>query len=213
MKKIFIVYIIIGILISGAYIKNIKSNQSIYNHIAKVDNEKSFNSALIENIGDTLVEGQITAVNPIDDKYSYLLKVTQVYETHTKTTVDEDGNKHTTTSGDWETINREETWCNGWLIYGFQIPIIDTPPTKLIKTEQQPFSNVRYKYYASNKTFNCTIKTNIKNNFLNYNKIFYNKTIEQVIKNKTGYGPFIGFIIIYLMIGAIIYVVVKENFY
>lgn len=211
MKKLILTnYSIIAIAIIIICTYNVHKNKYIYNHIPKIDNENSLNNAFKEDIGTALVQGQLVAIEPIDGKYSYLQIKHQTYETHVNTSTDSEGKSHTTISHDWETKKIDNFYAKGWKFYNITIPITQLPFVCHIKTEKTD-SDHRLVYEGCNYLYNCTIKGDIKNNYINNPVIYFDKTIDQVVKSKTTYGGIIGLAILFIIVFIIIFYVIKED--
>ena len=208
MKKFIIIYIIISCVVFIALCFKTHQNRNVYDHIPKIYNENSLNNVFKENIGTSLIQGQVIAINPIEGKYSYMKKKYQTYETHISTSTDSKGHPTTRISHDWETKKTEELYASYWQFYNLKLPITQLPFVCHIRTEKID-SDHRIVYEGCNYIYNCTIKGDIRNNTINMPKFYFDQTIEQVVKAKTTYLIPVGIFILLILIGVIICCVIK----
>lgn len=204
MKKFLIIYAFIVTIIVVIWSIKIYKNQNIYNYLPQINSYNALQGAFKEDIGDSLIEGQVIAINPVDGQYSYLKKRYEVYETHVHTVNDGDGKSHTETSHSWETYKTEEFYANYWQFYDLKLPITQLPFVCHIRTEKTD-SKHRIVQEGCNYIYNCTIRGDIKNNYINNPTFYFDKTIEQVIYSKTSY--------IYVIIGAVILTLIGIGIY
>lgn len=104
---LFSIIILAGMLIVGFFINsaieesNTKNNE-VYYLATKIEDENQFQYGLKTSIGNSLVYGEIKAVNSvsmpeINGEYFYIEKVTEEYNRHTRTETYRDANGHTHT--------------------------------------------------------------------------------------------------------------------
>lgn len=188
----------IGFLISSAIENGIIENNEKYFKALKINNdEEIFKYALNTNVGYTLIQGKVQAVDgvlieDIEGKYFKIKKVEEHYTKHTRQVA------HTRQVGDrtetyyttetywtWDYAGEEEWHTNKFTFLNkeFDFNTINFNNEEYQETKDGGY-HIRYQYYTIPFEFEGTLFTNIKNNTINDNIFSINVTIEQIIKSK-----------------------------
>ncbi len=215
--SIAITFILIGIgfLINSAIQNSIYEKNEEYYKALKIDNdEEQFKYAIKTNIGNTLAQGKVQAVNgvsisDIEGNYFKIKKVKEKYTKHTRQVA------HTRKVGNttqtyytteeywtWDYVGEEEWHTEKFNFLGvnFDYGTIKFNNESYKDTKKVDYYT-RYKYYTIPTEFEGTLFTYINNNSINENKFYLQNTINNIINNKQGEaeGWNIGFWIIWII--------------
>lgn len=199
--SIAITFILIGIgfLINSTIQNAIYEDNEKYYKALKIDNEEQFKYALKTNVGYTLAQGKIQAINgvsleDIEGTYCKIRKVKEKYTMHTRQVA------HTRRVGNttqtyytteeywtWDYAGEEEFHAEKFNFLGveFNYGTIQFYNEKYKETKSGGY-HIRYQYYIIPFEFKGTLFTHIDNNTINQNDFYYNNTIESIIKSKEG---------------------------
>ena len=189
---ITLILIGIGFLLSGVIKNGINENNEKYFKALKINNdEEMFRYAIKTNVGYTLAQGKVKAVNgvsinDISGKYFKIKKVKEKYTMHTRQV------EHTRTKSDGTTetyYTTEEYWT--WDFVGqeefhtekFNFLGIDFDNENYKETKKESYY-IRYQYYVIPFEFDGTLFTYIENNTINQNIFSANMTIDKIIEEK-----------------------------
>lgn len=198
---IIIIIILVNIIIGAG----IHKNRMEYDKLPKLYTAESFESALKEDIGDCLVQGQLVALDPLEGKYCYVRKNYQSYEAHLKSYTDSDGHAYTRVEYDWETYRREEAYARVWRFYNIELPITALPWVCYLRTDPNGRDH-RIEVYGCNYIYNVVIRGEIKNGTINNPKYYFDADIDSLVKSRTSY---IGLWLV-IVIEIICIMVIKE---
>lgn len=195
---ITLILIGIGFLISGAIENGINESNEKYYKALKINNDQEmFKYAIKTNIGYTLAQGKVQAVNgvsidDIDGQYFKIKKVKEKYTKHTRQVA------HTRTVGNktetyytteeywtWDYVGEEEFHTEKFRFLGvnFDYGTINFYNESYKETKSGGYY-IRYKYYTIPFEFDGTLFTCINNNTINQNTFSINNTIDNIIKQK-----------------------------
>lgn len=215
--SIAITFILIGIgfLISSTIQNSIyEKNEKYYKALKIENNEEQFKYAIKTNIGNTLAQGKVQAINgvsinDIEGNYIKIKKVKEKYTKHTRQVA------HTTRVGNtthtyytteeywtWDYAGEEEWHTEKFNFLGvdFNYGTIKFNNESYKDTKQVDYYT-RYKYYTIPFEFEGTLFTYINNNTINANEFYLQNTINNIINNKQGEAEAwnIGFWIIWII--------------
>lgn len=188
----------IGLTISNSIENNIEEQNEKYYKALKVDyEEEKFKYAINTDLGYVLARGKVKAVEGvhIDDIEGTYLKIRKEREEYTRHTREVE---HTETIGNqthtyyttevyytWDYVSKEEFNSKQFeflgVIFNYGTLNFNNSKYKEIKNVS---SDVRYVYYVIPDEFEICLFTNIKNNTINENKIYYDNNIENIIESK-----------------------------
>lgn len=195
---IILVLLGLGFLISSSVEDVINEKNEKYYKALKINNdEEMFKYAIRTNIGYTLTQGNVKAVDgvtieDIDGKYFKIRKVKEKYTMHTRQVA------HTRTVGnktetyyttevyyEWDYAGQEEFKTERFEYLGVQfeygtIKLNNEQYKETIKVS----SDIRYKYFIIPYEFEGCLFTKIQDNTITENQFNYNITIEDIIKQK-----------------------------
>lgn len=217
---ITLILIGLGFLVSGIIKNNINESNEKYYKALKINNdEEMFKYAIKTNVGYTLSQGKVKAVNgisieDIDGKYFEIRKVKEKYTKHTRQVA------HTRRVGNttqtyyttevywtWDYVSEEKFHTEKFNFLGVEFDYGNIKfHNENYKETKSDEINIRYKYYVIPFEFEGTLFTYINNNTINQNDFSINNTIENIIKSKENStkGFNIGFWIIWIItIGCI----------
>lgn len=201
---IAITFILIGLgfTVSSAIKNGIAEENEKYYKALKIDNdEEQFKYSIKTNIGYSLVQGKVQAINGIhindlEGSYFYIKKIKEEYTRHERQV------EHTYTVGNeihtyytteeywtWDYVGEEEFHIEKFKFLGvdFNYETIEFNNVKYKETKDGGY-HIRYEYYIIPIEFEGTLFTYINNNTINENKFYYNNTIENIIKQKQSEG-------------------------
>lgn len=216
--SIAITFILIGIgfLINSSIQNTIYEDNEKYYKALKIDNEEQFKYSIQTNIGYTLAQGKVQAVNgvninDIEGTYYKIRKVKEKYTMHTRqvahTRTKADGTTETYYTTEeywtWDYAGEEEFHTEKFIFLGvdFNYGTIQFNNEKHKETKSGGY-HIRYQYYVIPFEFEGTLFTYIDNNTINQNNFYYNNTVEDIIIQKEGEanGWNIGFWIIWIIL-------------
>lgn len=216
--SIAITFLIIGIgfFISSAIQNSIYEKNEKYYKALKIDNnEEQFKYAIKTNIGNTLAQGKVQAVNgvsieDIEGSYFKIKKVKEKYTMHTRQVahtrkVGNTTQTYYTTEEYWTwDYSGEEEWHTekfNFLGVDFDYGTIKFYNESYIDMNQTDYYT-RYKYYIIPFEFEGTLFTYINNNTINENEFYLDTIINSIIEKKQGEadGWNIGFWIIWILL-------------
>lgn len=217
---ITLILIGLGFLISGAIKDSINESNEKYYKALKIDNnEDMFKYAIDTNIGYTLAQGKVQAVegvsvDDIEGKYFKIKKVKEEYTKHYRQVAHtrEVGNRTETyyTTEEywtWDYAGQEEWHTKKFKFLGieFDYSTINFCNEQYKETKDGGY-HIRYEYYVEPFEFEGTLFTYIDNNTINQNMFSLNNTIENIIKSKEEFintGSTIFWILWIMFIGSI----------
>ena len=194
--SIMAVMIMIGIFISSKISEYEMDRNEKFTKAVKIENTDLFQHGMDTNVGNAFVYGELKAVDyvtypEIDGQYMYIKKVKEKYTMHTKTVtktrvVNGKSKSYTTTETywTWDEVDRESKKCEEVTFCGitFNIDKFDIPTSHHIDTIKES-SRIRYKYYGVDTSFSGTIFTELKNNTISDNSVFYEaRNIDETVK-------------------------------
>lgn len=201
---IIAILFLIGYLISSFIKQNQIDMNEIYNKAIKIEDTNLFEYGMKTNIGNAFVYGELKAVDAvtypeINGQYMYIEKIKEQYTCHTRTIVKTKGtgkNKITYTDTEfywtWDKVSNENKKSNQLSFNGINFNsdkfII---PTKYYMTTIKESSYVRYKYYVVNNSYMGTIFTDLRNNTISDNTLFYENKNTRETYNMLIYDNFI----------------------
>lgn len=217
---ITLILIGIGFLINSAIQNSIyEKNEKYYKALKIENNEEQFKYTIKTNIGNTLAQGKVQAVNgvsisDIEGNYFKIKKVKEKYTKHTRQVA------HTKTIGNktetyytteeywtWDYAGEEEWHTEKFNFLGvnFDYGTIKFNNESYKDTKKIDYYT-RYKYYTIPNEFEGTLFTYINNNTINENEFYLQNTINNIINNKQGEveGWSIGFWIMWIIFIAFI---------
>ena len=188
----------LGFFISDS-IKNVinEANEKYYKSLKINNDEEMFKYAIKTNIGYTLAQGKVKAVDgvsieDIDGKYFEIKKVKEEYTKHYREV------EHTETIGNqthtyytteeywtWDYAGQEEFHVGKFNFLGvdFDYGTINFYNQSHKETKSGGY-HIRYQYYVIPFEFDGTLFTYIDNNTINQNEFSINNTIENIIRAK-----------------------------
>lgn len=195
--SITILLIMFGFLIASEIRNKINEKNEKYFKALKIENnEEQFKYSINTNIGYTLAQGTVEAIEPvskdIEGRYFYIRKVKEKYTMHTRQVA------HTRTVGNktetyytteeywtWDYAGEEECHVNKFKYLGveFDYKTINFHNSKYKETIRES-SKIRYNYYVIPAEFEGVLFSKIKNNTINENEFYYNRNIQTVIEMK-----------------------------
>lgn len=188
----------LGFLISSLIKNKINEDNEKYYKALKINNnEEQFEYALRTNIGYTLAEGKIKAVDgvsieDIDGRYLSIRKVKEKYTEHTRQV------EHTRTIGNktetyyttetywtWDYAGEEEFHTEKFSFLGieFDYGIINFKNEEYKETKKESYY-IRYKYYIIPAEFDGCLFTYINDNSITKNEFYYDSNIQNIITEK-----------------------------
>ena len=210
---------IVGFFISDNITDWQNEQNAKYQKAIHIENDKDmFQYGMDTNIGNAFVYGDLTAVDPvsydeIDGEYMYIEKVKERYTMHTRRVAHTRKVGKTTqtyytteTYWTWDRVGSENKKCKEVNFCGvtFDSNKIDIPSEELIDTIKES-SNVRYKYYGVATSHTGTIFTKLADKTISKNTTFYeNKSIDEVLKNKTAGGWNLIFWLVWIVLTSIL---------
>ena len=228
---ITLILIGIGFLISGSIENGINENNEKYYKALKIDNnEEIFKYAIKTNVGYTLSQGNVKAINgvsinDIEGTYFRIKKVKEKYTMHTRQV------EHTRKVGNrtetyytteiyytWDYAGQEEFNTEKFEFLGVQfeygtINFHNEEYKETIKVS----SDTRFNYYIIPYEFQGCLFAKIQNNTITENEFKYNNTIKNIIECKqkeSGILKIIFWILWTILIFAIVFVFIYfENKY
>ena len=176
--SIVAVMIAVGFLISGKISEHEMDKNEKYNKAVKINSQELFRHGMDTSVGDAFVYGDLQAVDTVsypelDGEYMYVEKVKEIYTQHTRTvtTVDGNGNTHTTTQTywSWDAVSSEDIKCKEITFCGVKFPSnkVALPSKKYINTVNESYY-VRYNYYGIGTSYTGTIYTKLMNGTMFY---------------------------------------------
>lgn len=188
----------IGFLISSSIRNGIDESNEKYYKALKINNdEEMFKYAIKTNVGYTLAQGKVQAVEgvsiqDIEGTYFYIKKEKEEYTMHTRQV------EHTKTIGNqtytyytteeywtWDYAGQEEFHTTKFNFLGvdFSYGTINFY-NESYKETKSGGHHIRYKYYVIPLEFEGTLFTYMKDNTINENNFSVNNTIENIIQQK-----------------------------
>lgn len=195
---ITLVLIGLGFLISSGIENRInESNEKYYKALKINNNEEIFKYAIKTNVGYTLAQGKVQAIDgvsidDIDGEYFYIKKEKEKYTKHTRQV------EHTETIGNetytyytteeywtWDYAGKEEFHTEKFKFLGavFSYGTINFYNSSYKETKQIDYYT-RYKYYIIPFEIEGTLFTYINNNTINENDFLVDGTIENIMNQK-----------------------------
>lgn len=188
----------LGFLISSSIENGINEKNERYYKALKINNdEKIFKYAIKTNIGYTLAQGKVQAIEgisieDINGKYFKIKKVKEKYTMHTRQVA------HTKTVGNktetyytteeywtWDYAGQEEFKTEKFKFLGVQFEYGTIKfNNEQLKETIKVSSDIRYKYYIIPYEFEGCLFTKIQDNTITENQFNYNDTIENIIEYK-----------------------------
>lgn len=190
--SIIVIFLLIGVLISGKISEHQIEENEKYNKAVKIESRDLFQYGMDTNIGNAFVYGDLKAVdtvtyNEIGGKYMYVKKVKEKYTRHTRR-VSHGSGKHryytTQVYWTWDYAGKESKKCKEINFCGVILKSkkIDLPSSDYITTIKES-SHIRYKYYGVKTKYTGTIFTVLKNKTISDNSPFYSDMkIEQTVE-------------------------------
>lgn len=217
---ITLILIGLGFLINSGIQNSIyEKNEKYYKALKIENNQEQFKYSINTNIGYTLAQGKVQAVNgveiqDIEGKYFKIKKVKERYTMHTRQVA------HTRRVGNitqtyyttevyysWDVVGKEEFHTEKFNFLGvdFDYGTINFN-NEQYKDTKQTSNDIRFKYYIIPFEFEGTLFTYINNNTINENNFYVENTIENIIesKKKEGENWQIGFWILWIIIVIVI---------
>lgn len=217
---IFAVLFLIGLLISSKISESKMDKDEVYNKALKVTSADIFSYGMRTDVGNAFVYGDLSAVDPvtypeIGGQYMYAEKITERYTRHTRQVahtrkVGKTTSTYYTTEvyWTWDEIDRDKVQCKKLLFCGstFDSSLIPIPDDHYIKTVDRDI-NLRDCFYGTDTKFTGTIFTNLKNNTIAKDTVFYkDKNIDQTIDDlESGGGVIIFWVLWIIFIGLCIF--------
>lgn len=216
--SILAIMCIIGVIIGDKINDNTADRVARYNKALKVRDTELFVYSMNTSTGDTVVEGELIAVDPVTfdevgGEYMYIEKVKEVYTMHTRTvtTTDSDGKTHTKTETywTWDYAGTDTKSCDTVNFLGVDFPSskFSTPSTSHIDT-QKVSSLVRYKYYGAPTSMKpMSALMTLKDGTIQDDKVtLSNATIEQLVDSvDSNFWLYVFWIVWLALSGGIIY--------
>lgn len=194
-----LILIAVGFFISNGIEDGINEENEKYYKALKIDNnEEQFKYAISTNVGYTLSQGKVQAIEPvsisdIEGEYFYIEKVKEKYTKHTrrvaKTRTKSDGTTETYYVTEeywtWDYAGSEKFHINKFTYLGveFDYGTIDFYNESYKEMKQESYY-IRYLYYTIPAEFNGCLFTNIYDKSINENKFYHNKDIKAIINQK-----------------------------
>lgn len=187
----------VGIFISNIiYDKTVEDSEEFFKALKIYNDEELFNYAINTNVGNILSQGVFMANvavsdDMIDGEYFSIIRAEEHYEMKTRevTYTDGNGNVRTKTETYWEWVEHKRdvfyTETFNYLGREFNYKDMKFNFHSYNKTVQKDLlSNVRYVFYTIPREFEASVFLKANNNTITDNKIFYNKTIKDIINSK-----------------------------
>lgn len=215
------VMLVVGFFISGNITDYQNDKNAEYQKAVKIEDPEMFQYGMDTNIGNAFIYGDLAAVDPVSfdeigGEYLYVEKVEEHYNRHTRTVTktkrDSKGKTHTYTETEvyyswdyydsWIKHSKKVKFCD----VPFDYEKIDIPSSEYINTIEES-ADVRFAYYGIPAKHVGTIYTQLLDNTISDNTIFYKDcTIEEVLDIYITNGDNISFWIIWIiLIGICIY--------
>lgn len=217
--SITMILIMFGFIISNQMKNKINEKNEKYFKSLKIENNnEQFKYAINTNIGYTLAQGKVEAIEPVSKdiagQYLYIQKVKEKYTMHTRKVAHTRrvGNKTETyyTTEEywtWDYVGKEECHVNRFRYLGveFEYGTINFHNTEYKETIRES-DKIRYKYYVIPSEFQGVLFSNIKNNTINENEFYHNRNIQTIveIKEKEATSTVVGFWIAWIIFVGII---------
>lgn len=221
------VMLIIGFIISGKITDAQNDRNAEYQKAVHITDSELFQYGMETNVGNAFVYGEIEPVDrvtfeEIGGEYLYVEKIEEWYERHERkvTKKDKNGKKYTEIEVyyKWEIKSRESkhveeiSFCGTVFPYG-KINLPGNHHIDTIRGDREwswrsgEFVKVRYKYYGVSTNHTGTIYTQLSDNTISNNTLFYeNYTIEQTLERLTSSGGNIFFWLVWIIfIGICVY--------
>jgi len=200
------IMLILGFAISDKITNWQNAKNSEYKKAAHITDTELFQYGMETNIGNAFVYGDLNAIDTvtfdeIGGEYLYVEKIEERYERHEKwvTEKDSDGNEQRRKKvwyeweiEDTESIHAEQIEFCGIIFPFTKIYFSDTDYIDTIIGEREwswksgEFVKVRFKYYAVPASNIGTIYTQLRDNTISDDSIFYKDyTIEEALKECT----------------------------
>lgn len=215
--SIAITFILIGIGFSvSSAIKNgiNESNEKYYKSLKIKNDEEMFKYAIKTNVGYTLAQGKVQAVDgvsiqDIEGTYFYIKKEKEEYTMHTRQV------EHTETIGNqtytyytteeywtWDYVGKEEFKTEKFKLLGveFDYGTIKFNNVNYKETKYGGY-HTRYVYYTIPFEFYGTLFTYINENTIDQNQFSINKTVDEILREKENCTN--GFIILFWILWVI----------
>ena len=200
-------------------------NQEYYQALQINDDVELFQYGMRTSVGNAFVFGTLEAIDTvsypeINGEYAYIEKVKEKYTKHTRKVTKTrvvNGKTETYTETEtywtWDEIARESIHCDNimFLDTEFSYGTIKFPYPYLIETIKES-SNIRYKYYVCDTSYQGTIYAKLQNGTINEAEFINGAEIENALHNMVNRGTtmLVLFWIIWLaLIAGIIYIFYK----
>lgn len=184
--------LIIGTIIGEKISDHQQDKVAVYQKALKIkDDTEIFKYAMSTNVGNSLIEGDLFAVDPvsypeIEGEYLAIEKVKERYvmKTRTVTYTDSKGKTKTKTETywEWDVVGRENKSATTVNFVGVDFPIskFSFMGTHHLTTLKES-SHVRYKYYVYPSKVRGTIFNYLADNSMRDKATFHEETIEEYI--------------------------------
>lgn len=213
---ITLILIGLGFIINSIIQNSIYEENETYYKALKIENsEEQFKYAIKTNIGYTLAQGEVQAVEGVEikdiqGKYFEIRKVKEKYTMHTRQVAHTRRVGNTTqtyytteTYWTWDYVGEEKFHTEKFNFLGidFRYETIKFH-NETYKETKKVDSNTRYKYYIIPFKFKGTLFTYIDKNTINQNAFYVEDTVEKIIisKQKEAEVWNIGFWIIWVIV-------------
>jgi TM2 domain-containing membrane protein YozV len=203
---IFTIVMLIGLLISSKISDYQLDKNEEYNKALKINSTELFSYGMRTDVGNAFVYGTLKAIDTvtypeIDGNYMYVEKVKERYTEHFRTVYHTVGKTSYSTVEPywtWDVVGREHLQCKELSFLGiiFDSSKFIIPDASYITTKKESF-NIRYKYYGDATEYTGTIYTELKDNTISNETIFYNnQNIEKVVKDlESNFGTIIFWVV------------------
>lgn len=203
---IFAIVMLIGLLISSKISDYQLDKNEEYNKALKINSTELFSYGMRTDVGNAFVYGTLKAIDTvtypeIDGNYMYVEKVKERYTEHFRTVYHRVGKTSYSTVKSywtWDVVGREHLQCKELSFLGitFDSSKFIIPDASYITTKKESF-NIRYKYYGDATEYTGTIYTELKDNTISNETIFYNnQNIEKVVKDlESNFGTIIFWVV------------------
>lgn len=218
----FSIWMILGLLITGAIQNHKLDNIEEYNKAVKISDSEQFQYGMDTNVGNAFVYGELVAEYPVtyeelDDEYLYIEKVKEKYTKHTRhvTYTDSEGKKHTKTETywRWDVQHREDQQCYSVKFLNVSFPTSKFKlPYKSHITTIKESSHIRYQYYGIPKTLTGTIYTKLYNKDISDKSEFTQKSLSDTVEYYTTMSS-VGFVVFWIFWVILILVAIIGFYY
>lgn len=201
---------VIGLSISNIFSDKLNEEMAKYNKALKINDDKLFQYALRTNVGDAIVSGTMTSIDPIEypdikGKFMYIKKVDEEYvqKTRTVTKTDSKGKTYTETETyyEWDTIKSESKSAKKVRFNGVEFNSNQFNTTNDYLDTVYKDSDNRSIYFGTPSEIKGAFFTNISNhNIGTDNNFFRDYDIQAVIDRQESKGILVIFWVVWILI-------------